>query len=75
MILKIPAQYAKFLTSLVGLAVVYLQSYGATWHLVPAITGIAAALGVFGVPNAPKPQAPVVTLPPLPSSLPPTGTG
>jgi hypothetical protein len=61
----LPAQYAKFITSLVGLLVIYLQDYGATWHLVPAVLAIAAALGVAGVPNAPKPAAPTVKPPML----------
>lgn len=56
MIIKsLPAQYAKFLTSIAGQAIVYLQLYGASWHLVPALTGIAVSLGVLAVPNAPKP--------------------
>lgn len=54
----LPAQYAKFITSLAGLLIVYLQMYGASWHLVPAVTAIGAALGVLGVPNAPKPVRP-----------------
>jgi hypothetical protein len=48
----IPSQYAKFITSLVGLLITYLQLYGATWHLVPAMTAIGAALAVLGVPNS-----------------------
>lgn len=48
------APYRKFVASLVGLFVVYVQDYGFTWHAVPAIIGIAAALGVYGVPNAQK---------------------
>lgn len=55
----LPAKYAKFLTSLGGLLVVYLQMYGSTWHLVPAVTAIGAALGVLGVPNTGKAPAPV----------------
>lgn len=47
----LPAKYAKFLTSLGGLLISYLQLYGATWHLVPAVTAIGAALAVLGVPN------------------------
>jgi len=53
----IPSQYAKFITSAVGLLVVYLQAYGAVWHLVPAVLGMASALGVMGVPNTSKPAA------------------
>lgn len=56
-------RYGKFITSLVGVLVLYLQSYGATWHLVPAIMALAAALGVMGVPNATAPHS--GTLPPV----------
>ena len=52
----LPARYAKAITSLIGSLIVYLQLYGATWHLVPAMTMIAAGLGVAGVPNAAKPN-------------------
>ena len=55
--MKLPAQYAKFLTAIVGNVVVYLQwKYGAsdtTW--LPVVLGAAAALGVYAVPNAPAP--------------------
>lgn len=51
----IPAQYAKFIASLIGALVLYLQRYGAAWHLVPAVMALAASLGVAGVPNASKP--------------------
>ena len=54
----LPARYAKFLTSVAGQAVVYLQIYGTSWHLVPAVTMIAAAAGVLAVPNAPKAAPP-----------------
>jgi hypothetical protein len=71
----IPAQYAKFITSLAGLLVVYLQLYGATWHLVPAVTAIGAALGVLGVPNAPKPAPPVPAARPAAGPYPPPPAG
>jgi hypothetical protein len=58
--LQIPAQYAKFLTALAGQVVVYLQwkygASGAQW--LPIVLGAAAALGVYAVPNAPRPAAP-----------------
>ncbi len=60
----LPAQYAKFITSLAGLAVVYIQQYGLVWQTVPALTGIGAALAVLGVPNAPKPSAAPAPAPP-----------
>ena len=75
----LPAQYAKFLTALGGEAIAYVQLYGTTWHLEPALVMIGAALAVLGVPNAPKPvpapaRAPSVSMTtpaPLP---PPTGS-
>ena len=60
----LPAQYAKFLTALAGNALAYLTAYGAVWHLQPALVGVAAALAVFGVPNADKPLAPAAVVPP-----------
>lgn len=52
----VPAQYSKFLASLTGLLLIYLEQYGANWHLVPAVTALAASLGVLGVPNTPAPS-------------------
>ena len=67
--MKLPAQYAKFLTAIVGIVVVYLQwKYGAsdtTW--LPVVLGAAAALGVYAVPNA-APPAPAVPAP-VPSNV------
>lgn len=60
----IPAKYAKMITSLVSGLVIYLQTYGATWHLVPAVMFIAAALGVMGVPNKAATPAPPAPAPP-----------
>lgn len=54
MINLIPARYAKFITSLVGVFILYIEMYGATWHFVPAMLSVAASLGVMGVPNAAK---------------------
>ena len=63
--MKLPAQYAKFLTALAGQVVLYLQwkygASGAQW--LPIVLGAAAALGVYAVPNAPK--APAVPAPPV----------
>jgi hypothetical protein len=63
--MKIPAQYAKFLTAIAGQVVVYLQwkygASGATW--LPIVLAAAAALGVYAIPNAPKPQAPAPAQP------------
>ena len=67
--MKLPAQYAKFLTAIVGNVVVYLQwKYGAsdtTW--LPVVLGAAAALGVFAVPNAAPPAPPAPA--PVPSNV------
>ena len=65
--MKIPGQYAKFLTAIAGQAVVYLQwkygASGAEW--LPIVLAAAAALGVYAVPNAPK------TAPPAAPATPP----
>jgi hypothetical protein len=68
----IPAQYSKYIASLIGLLITYLQFYGATWHLVPAVTAFGAALAVLGVPNASKTAtATADTAFPIPHQLPP----
>lgn len=52
------SQYAKFLTAIAGQALVYAQyTYGAGNKWVTLATAAAAALGVFAVPNAPRPAA------------------
>jgi len=57
---KLPGQYAKFLTAVAGQAVVYLQwkygASGAEW--LPIVLAAAAALGVYAVPNTPAPAPP-----------------
>ena len=67
--MKIPAQYAKALTALAGQVIVYLQwkygASGAQW--LPIVLAAASALGVWAVPNAPKPPA---TAPPQPAGPP-----
>jgi len=64
--MKLPAQYAKFLTAIAGQVVVYLEwKYGAsstTW--LPIVLAAAAALGVYAVPNAPAPPPPAAPVPP-----------
>jgi hypothetical protein len=69
--MKIPAQYAKFITAIVGQVVVYLEwKYGSsttTW--LPIVLAAAAALGVYAVPNSPAP-APVPAPPPAPAQPP-----
>ena len=60
MTLKIPGQYAKFLTAIAGQALVYAQAtYGTDNKWVQIATAAAAALAVFAVPNTPAPAAPV----------------
>ena len=63
----IPAQYAKFITALLGVAIAYLTAYGTTWDLQGFLVSAGAALAVFGVPNAAAPAAPVVA--PQPSNV------
>ena len=52
--MNLPAQYAKFIAAVIGEAIAYVQLYGTTWHLEPALVMAGAALAVLGVPNAPK---------------------
>ena len=76
--LQLPAQYSKAIATAVGLLITYLQAYGAVWHLVPAVMAIGAVLGVYGVPNAPKPPAKLPAQPPVwtpsPQQMKPPGT-
>lgn len=69
MLSVLPTKYAKFLTSLVGALVLYVQLYGFVWKPVPAVYFIAASLGVMAVPNkaaAPAPPVPAPAPPPAP---------
>jgi hypothetical protein len=65
-LMKLPAQYAKFITAAAGQIIVYLQwkygASGAEW--LPLVLGAASALGVWAVPNAPKPPPDVTITPP-----------
>jgi hypothetical protein len=58
-VVTVPAAYLayarKTVTALVGETVIYLQLYGTTWHLLPAVIMAAVALGIYAVPNSPKP--------------------
>jgi len=71
--MKIPGQYAKFLTAIAGQAIVYLQwEYGSSntkW--LPIVLAAAAALGVYAVPNTPKPP-PAPAPPAAPAPAPPS---
>ena len=68
--MKLPAQYAKFLTAIAGQVVVYLEwKYGSsstTW--LPIVLAAAAALGVYAVPNAPATPPPAVPAQPPPAA-------
>lgn len=59
---KVPARYAKFITAVVGDAILYVQLYGTTWHLDAFLVMAGAALGVLGVPNAPAPVPPAAAV-------------
>ena len=67
MSLKLPGQYAKFITAAAGEALVYLYTYGWAWHIKEAALMAAVALGVYGIPNTPK------VAPPALPSVPATG--
>jgi hypothetical protein len=54
LITDLAAAYAKFEASLFGLLVAYVDKYNFTWHPVPAMIAIGAALAVLGVPNKPR---------------------
>jgi hypothetical protein len=55
------AGYAKFITAFLGQALTYAALYYGGNHYVALATGVAAALGVYAVPN--KTAPPVVTPP------------
>lgn len=56
--IKIPAQYAKFITAIIGQGLTYAQwRYGAGNEWVTLATAVAAVLGVYAIPNTPKPPA------------------
>ena len=69
----LPAQYAKFITAVLGEAVAYVQLYGTTWHLEAALVMAGAALAVLGVPNSTPPVLPA-PIPGIRAPDPPTGT-
>jgi hypothetical protein len=45
------AAYAKFITAILGQALTYATFYYGGNHYVAIATGVAAALGVYAVPN------------------------
>ena len=48
--------YSKAITAVIGLVLTYLTQYYAAEHWVALVVAVAAALGVYAVPNsAPKP--------------------
>ena len=46
--------YSKAITAIIGLALTYVTQYYGTNHWVALVVGIAAALGVYAVPNQEK---------------------
>ena len=50
--------YSKTITAVIGQALAYATLYYGTNHWVSAAVAVAAALGVYAVPNAPKPPPP-----------------
>jgi hypothetical protein len=50
--------YSKFLTAVIGQVLTYATLYYGTNHWVSVAVAIASALGVYAVPNSPKPDAP-----------------
>ena len=71
MIIKLPGQYAKFITAALGQVLVYLQIYGWAWHIKEAAVMAAVALGVLGIPNTPKPVPAPAVVPPSLTQTPP----
>lgn len=51
-------KYSKAVTAVIGQALTYASLYYGTDHWVSAAVAIAAALGVYAVPNTPKPPPP-----------------
>ena len=51
-------RYSKTVTALIGVALTYATQYYGTDHWVSAAVAIAAVLGVYAVPNTPKPPPP-----------------
>ncbi len=55
--LKNLGQYRKFLVGIIGQGLTFASLYYGTNHWVVAAVAIAAALGIYSVPNdGPKPQ-------------------
>jgi len=50
--------YSKAITAIIGQAISFATLYYGTNHWVSAAVAVASALGVYAVPNAPKPDAP-----------------
>lgn len=50
--------YSKFVTALIGFGLTYATQYYGTNHWVAAAVAAASALGVYAVPNSPKPPPP-----------------
>ena len=52
--------YSKFLTGIIGQALTFAVMYYGSNHYVSVAVAVAAALGVYAVPNAPKGPPPAV---------------
>ena len=50
--------YSKTVTAVIGVALSYASQYYGTNHWVSAAVAVAAAMGVWAVPNSPKPPPP-----------------
>lgn len=48
-------QYSKFIVGIVGQGLTFAQLYYGSNHYVALAVAIAAALGIYAVPNTPKP--------------------
>ena len=51
-------RYSKAITAVVGQALTYASLYYGHSHWVAAAVAIAAAMGVYAVPNQPSPPSP-----------------
>jgi hypothetical protein len=49
--------YSKAITAIIGQAITFASLYYGTNHWVSGIIAAAAALGVYAVPNTPKPSS------------------
>jgi len=55
-----PGMYAKFITAVLGQALSFASLYYGANHYVALAVAVAAALGVYAVPNQPKGPPPAI---------------